>query len=598
MPRVPAEMCLSTRDLFEPRLGPGCVVHGVVEGGVAHLVLCPLPLGAGSPQRRADDPPIRAARSLGGGSWCWSSSFDAIAYVAADGDLWLQAAEGGRAQRLTHWGPERSLSGPVALADGRRLAVVVDLAEVWTVDTGSGAAARADTGSAGFVIDPVAWPAASQEGGVAWVGWSEPDMPWDRTALLDAAGTVLAGGAALQQPRIGADGSTWSIRDDTGWLNLWRNGQPFVDEPYEHAGPMWGPGQRTYALSPDGSAVVFARNENGFGRLCSAAVDSGGRPPVVRDVARAVHGQLDWHGSRVVAMRTGGRTPTQVVLYDAATWERESVAVGPDAAWLQSPWCDELVEPTLHEIPTDDGVVHARLYSTTGTARGLIVWLHGGPTDQWQVTFMPRLAYWCSRGWSVLVPDHRGSTGHGRDYQQALRGKWGILDVDDTIAATRWAQQRGLARPSTTVLMGGSAGGYTALRVIAAAPEVCAGAAVAYPVTDLADLAERSHRFERHYTDTLVGPLPTAADDYRHRSPAWHADRYVDHPLLVLHGDADAVVPVEQSRVFVERVRAAGGRARLHVYEGEGHGFRQRANQLDEFRRVEEFLDGIVGVAG
>ncbi|MGA0894625.1 MAG: hypothetical protein ACO3S5_08360, partial [Ilumatobacteraceae bacterium] len=87
MPRVPAEMCLSTRDLFEPRLGPGCVVHGVVEGGVAHLVLCPLPLGAGPPQRRADDPPIRPARSLGGGSWCWSASFDAIAYVAAEGDL-------------------------------------------------------------------------------------------------------------------------------------------------------------------------------------------------------------------------------------------------------------------------------------------------------------------------------------------------------------------------------------------------------------------------------------------------------------------------------------------------------------------------------
>ena len=133
---------------------------------------------------------------------------------------------------------------------------------------------------------------------------------------------------------------------------------------------------------------------------------------------------------------------------------------------------------------------------------------------------------------------------------------------------------------------------------IAADPSRYAAAAVAYPVTDLADLTERSHRFERHYTDTLVGALPAATDEYRRRSPVWHADRFVHRPLLVLHGDADPVVPVEQSRVFVDRVRAAGGDATLHVYEDEGHGFRQRANQLDEFERIGTFLDRVLGGRG
>ena len=113
---------------------------------------------------------------------------------------------------------------------------------------------------------------------------------------------------------------------------------------------------------------------------------------------------------------------------------------------------------------------------------------------------------------------------------------------------------------------------------------------VLYPVTDLADLAERSHRFERHYTDTLVGPLPEALEVAHERSPAFHADRFTTTPLLILHGDEDPVVPVEQSRVFAARVEAAGGDVTLHVYEGEGHGFRQPAHQLDEYDRVERFL--------
>ena len=61
--------------------------------------------------------------------------------------------------------------------------------------------------------------------------------------------------------------------------------------------------------------------------------------------------------------------------------------------------------------------------------------------------------------------------------------------------------------------------------------------------------------------------------------------------------ELDAVVPVRQSRVFVQRVRTAGGEAQLHVYPDEGHGFRQPANQLDEYRRAEDFLARHVPVA-
>jgi dipeptidyl aminopeptidase/acylaminoacyl peptidase len=103
-------------------------------------------------------------------------------------------------------------------------------------------------------------------------------------------------------------------------------------------------------------------------------------------------------------------------------------------------------------------------------------------------------------------------------------------------------------------------------------------------------MAERSHRYERHYTDSLVGPLPAARAAYEQRSPVLHVDRLTTTPLLILHGDLDTVVPLTQSQVLVERVNVAGGRAELHVYAGEGHGFRQPPNQLDEYDRIGEFL--------
>ncbi len=218
------------------------------------------------------------------------------------------------------------------------------------------------------------------------------------------------------------------------------------------------------------------------------------------------------------------------------------------------------------------------------------MWLHGGPTDQWQVSFMPRIAHWRAQGWSIVVPDHRGSTGHGRTYQQALRGQWGILDVNDTLAITNHAHDSGWGTPGSTVIMGGSAGGFTALGAVAAEPSLFAATVVLYPVTDLMSLAQPSYRFEQHYTDSLVGPLPAMIDEYRNRSPISHPDRYTAIPMLILCGDADPVVPVEQSRLFAERVRAAGGEIELHVYEGDGHGFRQRVNQLDEYRRIAGFL--------
>ena len=142
--------------------------------------------------------------------------------------------------------------------------------------------------------------------------------------------------------------------------------------------------------------------------------------------------------------------------------------------------------------------------------------------------------------------------------------------------------------------MGGSSGGLTVLGMLADHPDLVAGAVASYPVSDIADLASTTHRFEAHYTDTLVGAPgdPATTELMATLSPLHRADR-IAGPLLLFHGGQDPVVPVTQSDLLVERVRGGGGVVDYIVYPDEGHGFRDPINQRDEYDRTERFLETI-----
>ncbi|MSV58678.1 MAG: prolyl oligopeptidase family serine peptidase, partial [Actinobacteria bacterium] len=451
----------------------------------------------------------------------------------------------------------------------------------------SGSARRVDDGSYEFVLDPVWF-----QGAPVWQAWNSPNMPWDHSVIMSTNGVVSDNNCQHQQPRTNAAGNQLAWLDDSsGWLNVATQTGPRGDEAFEHGTPTWGDGQRSWCFNSDGSRIAFVRNEDGFGRLCTLELSTG----IIREHAKAVHGQLSWVGNTLVALRTGGKTATQVVAYDTtqiddASWPRRTLLIGARFDWTDHP---ALVEPELLRVPSRDGVtLHARMYSATSSLERrsnsrLLCMIHGGPTDQWQVTFMPRVTYWIDRGYDVLVPDHRGSTGHGRDFTQAMHGGWGDVDVDDVIDILE-----SLGRPrAATAIMGGSAGGLTALGVAVRRPDLVGCVRVVYPVCDIAALDATTHRFEAHYNRTLMGDIEETARKSKGRSPIHHADKLAHVPLLIFHGTSDPVVDIAQSRQLTQAITAAGGNVELIEFEGEGHGFRAVENNRREYEVTEAFLN-------
>lgn len=536
---------------------------------------------------------VTAACALGDG-WCWASD-DELVVVARDGRLITIAADGAPRRVLHRDGeaiaPAVSARGEVAFAierdDACDIAIVPLDGSAWPVRV-----SHAD-----YAWDPAWSPDGST---LAWHEWDLPDMPWDASRVMvrssDGEVRVFAGGNAVaaSQPRFSPDGAQLAyISDADGWPALWvadvdgANARPLFAEPREHAEPAWGAGQRSYAWSPDGSELALCRNEDGFGRLVIAAP---GRRSA-RELSRGWHRALDWGAGGIVCVRSGGVTPPQVVVLAANGSGRRVIARGPVGGFEAT----GLAEPKAVKWKSGSATVHGLLWRpaysppTIGTARPLLVMVHGGPTGQSLADWAPQVQALVQRGWSVLQPDYRGSTGHGRAYTQALAGRWGERDVADVAAGIRHAVKVGWADAAHIAIMGGSAGGMTALLVAAAHPDLVQAVVARYPVCDLVDLAATTHRFESTYTFRLVGPLPDAADIYRARSPISRATE-IRAPVLLLHGDEDTSVPVAQSEALAEALRAAGTPVERHVYAGEGHGWARSATIADDFERVDGFL--------
>ncbi len=486
-----------------------------------------------------------------------------------------------------------------------------------------------------FVMTPRVSPDGSM---LAWIAWDHPDMPWDATRLHvhrlgdgELGDEVLVLGLdddrSLCEP--GWDPGDGVARllvcsDHDDWWGLYAVGldtgdlAPVVTGEFDVATPPWVFGMQRWAAAE--GAVAAAAGRPGGDELVVLDATSAGSEERPGDPAASVGYRrhvivADSALSSLTIARAAPGGPTLLAFAGAGwTHEAEVSAVSVDADGhphqrtvrpareldARAP----LVVPEAITFPTGpagEAIAHAIYYPPTNPACSgpagelppLLVMAHGGPTSAARRQVQLGVIYWTSRGIAVVDVDYRGSTGYGRRYRQALDGAWGIVDVEDCVAAAKFLADRGDVDPQRLLIRGGSAGGFTVLAALAL-HDIFAAGSNRYGVADLEALAADTHKFESRYLDRLIGPYPEARDTYLARSPINHLDGF-DAPMIVLQGDEDEIVPPSQSEMIVDALKAKGVPVAYLLFEGEQHGFRQAVNIVTALEAELAFFGRILG---
>jgi dipeptidyl aminopeptidase/acylaminoacyl peptidase len=462
-------------------------------------------------------------------------------------------------------------------------------------------------GGADFYAAPRLSPDGTQ---LAWICWNHPRMPWQGSELwladlgadgLPANARMIAGGPdeSVTQPEWSPDGVLHFVSDRTGWWNLYRleaaGVRALCPRAAEFGMPQWVFGMSLYAFR-SASTIVCSYIENGVSRLAQLDIASGKLSPLANpyEEIREVRASA----GKVALLGGGPARPLEVALLDPDSGKLEVLA----SSVTQLPPAGYLSIPETITFPVGGTLSHAFYYPPVNEDYApdgkppLIVIGHGGPTGMATSTLNIKIQYWTSRGFAVLDVNYRGSTGFGRDYRDALKGQWGVVDVEDCVEGARYLAKRGLVDPEGLIIRGGSAGGYTALSALIFHDVFRMGACY-YAVSDLKGLDQDSHKFEARYNEYLIAPAAQADAVYAQRSPIHHADK-LRYPMIFFQGTEDKVVPPQQSEVMVEALRRNGVPVEYITLEGEGHGFRKAESIIATLEAELQFYLKTFGSAG
>ena len=240
---------------------------------------------------------------------------------------------------------------------------------------------------------------------------------------------------------------------------------------------------------------------------------------------------------------------------------------------------------------------------SSGKNLPLVVLVHGGPYvrgNEWG--WSPDVQFLASRGYAVLEPEYRGSTGYGEYHFRAGWKQWGLKMQDDIADGARWAIEKGYADPKRICIAGASYGGYATLMGLVNDPDLYQCGIDAAGMTDIKLLytghwlyaSDLSERWKQYGMPNLVGDLEKDAAQLKATSPLEQASR-VTRPLLLAYGGSDMRVPLIHGTKFRDAVKTTNKDVEWIEYSEEGHGWVLPKNRIDFWTRVEKFLDRTIG---
>ena len=450
-------------------------------------------------------------------------------------------------------------------------------------------------------------PELSANGRLAWTQWNHPNMPWDSTTIMVGSlngTTVLSSQSVAGGPSESALQPRWLgdklifISDRTNWWNLYlwsaEAVRPLCAMEAEFCEPQWTLGQRPYVII-DADHVLCSINRSGEQSIATLRIPEGRLHQVVPS------------GTAATSLDVGARTAAAIHHYpdrsaavallnlDQGGWTevRSAASMIMDGASVSRArpisWTAEQGAVYGHFYPPSN----AHCSAPEGSLPPLITLSHGGPTAFAAPDFKIAYQFWTSRGFAILDVNYSGSTGFGRAYRDRLRGRWGVVDVQDCITGAVAIGAQRLADPARLAIMGGSAGGFTTLAVLTTTDVFAAGISQ-YGIADLEQLATDTHKFEARYLDSLIGRYPEDRAIYLERSPIYRLDQ-LSAPILLLQGTEDKVVPPKQAEMLADAARRKSLPVALIMFEGEGHGFRKAETLKAAIQAQIYFLGRILG---
>ncbi|MEM7022972.1 MAG: prolyl aminopeptidase, partial [Pseudomonadota bacterium] len=350
------------------------------------------------------------------------------------------------------------------------------------------------------------------------------------------------------------------------------------------------------AVAPDEQQQAYVVNVDGYGQLCLRDVASGEVETLdVLPPGRPTSLLYSPDGAALIVALERFTAPPSIWRIDLPGRSAAQL-VGSPVALAE----DDRVEPSIVSVPSFDGrdvpaFVFEPKSDLPAEGRPALVIVHGGPESQYAAHWRSDVQYLVRRGWTVVAPNVRGSTGYGREWQSLDDRRLRMDSVKDLKAVRDWLAARPDVDASRLAVYGQSYGGFMVLAAITEYPDDWRVAAEFYGIANFHTLLQTTGPWRQVLRAAEYGDPVEDSEALESFSPIHRSDR-IKVPLFIAHGLEDPRVPPGESEMMVSVLRGRGHPYEMVRVEGEGHGFQRQHNRLRVYGDLVRFLERHISI--